>query len=181
MKKLWENRGEKRRKRWRKDVVRRTKNITFYFQLTYSIDKEYILHKLGALYLWCLCFSNADHAKSNNYWQFTGDRRPLASSFFSFLSLQKWHCVMFSMVFILSNNGRFFLIKNLSRCSKNIESIMLIFLCNVLTDPEISMRRARNSVCWKFRKHKRALSGKVRKLINSLCRSKLLRGPTYQL
>ena len=25
-------------------------------------------------------FPSADHAKSNNYWQFTGDRRPLASS-----------------------------------------------------------------------------------------------------
>ena len=40
-----------------------------------------------------LIFSNADHPKSNNYWQFTGDRRPLASSLSWSLFLEWRHII----------------------------------------------------------------------------------------
>ena len=84
---LWERRWKKyvvrktmRKTLW-KVVVRKTNNITLYFQSTDVSDNEYILCKVwGFASLMPMFFSSADHTISNNFWMFTGDRRPLSSS-----------------------------------------------------------------------------------------------------
>ena len=105
---LWERRCKKgvvRKMLWERCCEMDVVGKTLWGRQTISLcifncHIVFILHRLGASLLWCPCFSDADYAKSNNYWQFTGYRRPLASRLDELKSGKKlmwWHQSKFTM------------------------------------------------------------------------------------